>query len=146
MRSYEEQNEDLKTNRIRDDIKISLTDKQYNSIKLMAYKAGLESAEELITSFIDDLTYWHSNGSDERDIAEQWYERTYSMDMETRYFRHFLFSNNYELEELQEMLENTDFFESIYQAFKDESTENYIESKDVCLKLLKSIVDTGKEL
>lgn len=53
-----EQNEDLKSMRIRDDFKLSLTDKAYIYLKALAYKAGFNSPGELLSSFIGDLTGW----------------------------------------------------------------------------------------
>ncbi|MCB8818664.1 hypothetical protein LJE72_24720 [Desulfosporosinus sp. SRJS8] len=71
-----EQNEDLKSKKVREDLKISLTDKAYEELKLLAYKAGFQCAEQLLSSFVGDLTGWGgSNGSDERDCADRWFER-----------------------------------------------------------------------
>lgn len=138
-------NEDAKTNCIRTDLQISLTDKEHNNLKLLAYKAGFGNAGELLSSFVGDLTGWlHSNGSDERDLADQWYERAFGCFIV--YFRYFLFNNDYGLNEMNDMIEDAEFFEEIYKDYKDEYDGQELQSKDDCLKELREIVKVGKEL
>lgn len=87
----QDQKDDVKTDRIRDDMAISLKDEQYSNLKLKAYQAGFKNPGDFIQSFVADLTGWCSNGSDERDLAGQWYERAYGMS-EFYYFFHIFFS------------------------------------------------------
>lgn len=44
----EEMNEDISTTVIRKDMDVSLTDKEYSNLKLLAYKAGLENVGQFI--------------------------------------------------------------------------------------------------
>lgn len=55
----------MKTDRVRENFGISLTDKQYSNLKLMAFEVGCKNTGDFIQSFIGDLTGWASNGSDE---------------------------------------------------------------------------------
>jgi hypothetical protein len=139
-----EQNEDLETDRVREDLQVNLTDKEYSNLKLMAYKAGFESAGKLLSSFVGDLTGWHPNGSDESSLADQWYERAFGI--WTNYFRYHLFNNDYSLASMQDMLEFTDYFEEVYEEYSDENRGKDLESKEDCMKLLEEIIKEGKEL
>ena len=142
-----EQKEDLETDKIREDIKLMLTDKQYNVIKLLAYKANFNDAGEFLASFVGDLTEWHSNGSDERDYADQWYRRAYGYVDYYSYFRYHLFNYDYCIDDMKKMLENEDYFEEVYEEYKNEScSQQKLESKDDCKKLLKELIEADKEL
>lgn len=142
--SVKEQNEDLKTNKVREDLQVNLTDKEYSNLKLRAYKAGFKSAGELLSSFVGDLTGWHTNGSDEKDLADQWFERAFGM--WRGYFRYHLFNYDYDLDAMQDMLNDTDYFEEVYKEYKSENQEKDLQSKEECLKLLKEIIKEGNEL
>lgn len=86
----ERQKEEIKTIKERT-IKLNLSDADCMRISSLAGKSGL-SVGEFLASFIGDLvdgTY--SNGSDERDRADQWYERCW-------------FSHRYDGEEDRELL------------------------------------------
>lgn len=52
MNPYEERakqyNADAETNKVREDIKVSLTDKEYDELKYYAYKAGFTNVGELL--------------------------------------------------------------------------------------------------
>lgn len=145
MYTLEERDEDYKTNKVREDLSVKVTDKQYHDLKLLAYKAGFASAGTLLSSFVGDLTSWHSNGSDERHLADEWYERAFHE--WTRYFRYHLFEYNYGLGTISEMLDDADYFDDIYEEYEDAKYGSQdIESKEDCLKLLKEIVKDGKKL
>ncbi|HVJ49387.1 hypothetical protein [Desulfitobacterium sp.] len=142
-----EQNEDLKSIRVRDDLKINLTNKAFISLKSLAYKAGFESAEELLSSFIGDLTGWgYTNGSDERDYADRWYERAFGSSDYYTNFRYYLFNNGLSLEDMADMLDDEDYFEDVYQSYIDENEGKTNQSKDDCLALVKKILEKGEEL
>lgn len=142
-----EKNEDLKSNRSRDDIKISLTDKAYSNLKLLSYNAGFESAGELLSSFIGDLTGWgYTNGSDERDYADRWYERAFGSSEYYSNFRYYLFNNGFSLEDMADLLDDEDIFEDAYQSYIDENEGKTNQSKDDCLALVKKILEKGEEL
>ena len=53
--------QDLATKSVRKDMLLELTDKQYSNLTLMALRAGLHNAKELIQSFVADLTGWQRN-------------------------------------------------------------------------------------
>ncbi|MDY5929873.1 MAG: hypothetical protein SPJ27_07555 [Candidatus Onthovivens sp.] len=58
-------------------IKVNLSDKDYNILKEYAKKYNI-SLSQLIEAFIKDLVFSdESNGSDERRIANEWYDRNY---------------------------------------------------------------------
>lgn len=141
-----EQNEDFETDKIRQDIQINLTDKKYSNLKLMAYKAGFKSAGEFLSSFVGDLTGWQSNGSDERDLADQWYDRAFGMSEYYENFRYYLYNYDCDLDTMKQMLDDADYFEEVYAEYKDEAGTKEIESKESCLAVLKELIDKGEEL
>lgn len=143
MWRVKKQNEDLKTEKVREDIQVSMTDKEYRNLKLLAYKVGLKSEGELLSSFVGDLIGWRPNGSDERDLANRWYERTFSTGI--GYFRHFLFIHKYDLDTIKNILEDADFFKEVYEVYKYQNDE-MVENKERCLKVLNEIIMEGKEL
>ncbi len=138
------QSEDLKTNKVRDDLKISLTDLEYKELKGLAYEAGFKNAGALLSSLVGDLTGWHSNGSDERDRAEQWYERAFGR--WEGYFRYHLYIYENDLDAMNDMIEDPEYFEEVYGAYQAENKGKYIESKEDCLKLLRELIHDGTEL
>ncbi|WP_018211156.1 hypothetical protein [Desulfitobacterium hafniense] len=146
-RRINEQNEDLKTKKVREDLTLSLTDKAYRNLKLLAYKAGFESAGELLSSFVGDLTDWGgSNGTDERDCADRWYERAFGSCEYESNFRHFLYELGYDLDDMSFMLEEEDYFEDAYENYIDFNYGKENQSKEKCIALLKEIVEKGKNL
>ena len=142
----QDQSDDVKTDRIRDDIAIALTDEQYSNLKLKAYKAGFKNPGDFIQSFVADLTGWCSNGSDERDLAGQWYERAYGMSEFYYFFHYFLYNYDYDLESMSEMLENDEYFNEVYDEYLEEAYGKDVQSKEECVQLLKEIVECGIEL
>ena len=107
----------METDRVRKDFRISLTDKQYANLKLKAYQAGFKNSEDFIQSFIGDLTGWSSNGSDERDLAYQWYQRAHGMSEFYYYFHYFLFNYDYDLVMMSELLEDDEYFSEVYNEY-----------------------------
>lgn len=142
----QEQREDVKTVSIRGDITISLTDKQYSNLKLKAYKAGFKTPGDFIQSFVSDLTGWCSNGSDERDLADQWYERTHGMSEFYYYFHYFLFNYDYNLVMMSELLVDEDYFEGVYEEYTEQAWGQNVQSREECLELLKELVEADVEL
>lgn len=142
----QEQREDVKTVSIRGDITISLTDKQYSNLKLKAYKAGFKTPGDFIQSFVSDLTGWCSNGSDERDLADQWYERAHGMSEFYYYFHYFLFNYDYNLVMMSELLVDEDYFEGVYEEYTEQAWGQNVQSREECLELLKELVEADVEL
>lgn len=145
-KKVEEQNEDLKTNRVREEIKISLTDKELNNLKLLAYKANFENVGSLLSSFVGDLTGWHSNGSDEREKADDWYERAFGMSEYYSNFRYHLFNYDYLIDDMKDLVEDADEFELTYEEYIGECYADNNQSKEECMKVLKDIIKKGIEL
>lgn len=142
----QEANQDYETRRAREDVMLNLTENQYISLKLLSYRAGFETAGDFLTSLVGDLTGWHSNGSDERDFAEGWYERAFGMADYYSYFRHHLFNFDYTIDDMAVMLEDEEFFEVVYLEYLAENPRKKNESREECLSLLKNLVEKGKEL
>ena len=142
----QEQKEDLKTKSIREDINLSLSDKEYSILKLRAYKAGFKDVSQLLVSFVGDLTGCFTNGSDEESKADEWYERAFGMSGYYSNFRYHLFNNDFSLEDMKDMIEDEDWFEDTYQDYLAENSHMTNETKDICLATLKEIVEKGEEL
>ena len=72
-------------------VKLNLSDADCERIARYAGKANL-TIGELLANFIGDLVNGtYSNGSDERDLADQWYERCgFGMFPEKTLLRHIL--------------------------------------------------------
>ena len=80
-------------------LKLKLSDADCERISKKAGKHGLTVAE-LLENFIGDLTGGsHSNGSDERDYADQWFERCWFGMYPENTLLHHLLSWGYEPEE-----------------------------------------------
>ncbi|WP_298203108.1 hypothetical protein [Desulfosporosinus sp.] len=141
-----EQNEDLQTDRIREDVKVSLTDKQYSCLKLLAYKAGFKNAGELLSSFVGDLTDWHHKGSDERDRASDWYERAFGMSEYYSNFIHYLYNYNYTQDDMTDMLEDEEYFDDVYESYIDENERKTNQTKEECMNVIKELIEKGEEL
>lgn len=116
-----EYKEDFSTKKIREDVKISLTDKEYINLKLLAYKAGFRTPGDLLSSFVGDLTGWHRNGSDESELAEMWFERTFGESEDHSNFIHYLYNNDFTLGDMTELLYDEDYFEDVYENYMDEN-------------------------
>lgn len=141
----QESNEDIETRKPRD-IALSLTDKQLSNLKLLAYKAGFASAGELLESFVGDLTEWHSNGSDERECADKWFNRAFGSSDYYSNFRYHLFNYDYTISDMQDMLDDEEFFEEVYSDYVAETPSKTNETKEACLSLLKNLIQKGEEL
>ena len=142
-----EQNEDLKSMKVREDLKVSLTDKALIELKALAYKAGFKSPGELLSSFIGDLTGWgYTNGSDERDYAERWYERSFGMREYEAYFIYHLYNTDFTLADMEALLEDEEYFEEIYQYYLDDNEGKATQTKEECKKLVKELFEKGEEL
>lgn len=134
-------NEDLNTDRIREDIQVNLTDLEYKDIKSYAYKAGFETIGSFLSSFVGDLTGVHSNGSDECEFADQWFERAFGSWRWCLYFRSYLYENSFSLDDMEEMLEEEDYFKDVYGVYKECGEGKEIEEPEECRKLIQELVD-----
>lgn len=137
-RRVQEQNEDFKTKGDKG-VNVEMTDKQYSILTLHALKVGFKSAAELLASFTSDLTCYHSNGSDERDLADQWFDRAFGIWEETRYFfRYYLYNNEIEAEDF-DLEDDIDYFEEVYNEYLEEEDNKDHESKEECLAIIKEL-------
>lgn len=139
-------NEDVKTDKIREDIKVNLTDNEYEDIKKYAYKAGFETVGKLLSSFVGDLTGWHSNGSDERDYADRWYERAFGSCEWHSYLRYFLYEEGYSLDDMGELLNDQEYLDQVYEDYKDFSEKKEMESLEETRRIIEKIIKIGQNL
>ena len=126
----EEQQKEIETIRERK-ITVKLTDADCDRLARKCGEHGL-TIGELIENFVGDLvggTY--SNGSDERDYADQWFERCwFGMFPEPTLLNHLL-NLGYEPEHYLDMLENVETIKSDIDITKQNIAEPSDEWKDI---------------
>ncbi len=132
MISGEQQKKEIATIKPRA-LELKLSDADYRRIAEKAAEAEL-TVEELLESFIGDLVCGtYSNGSDERDIANQWYERCGFSFCNNQSFLHYLISE-YALDDFMDAWLDFDVYKDDVENCKKEldnpTTEwkNYITS------------------
>lgn len=140
-KKVKESNEDVKTLGAYS-IKVDLTEKQYKELTSMALSVGFDNAAELLSSLTGDLTCWHDNGSDERRMAEEWFDRAFGIWSETKYFfKYFLHEFDYDIKEHFGHYENEeDLLEDIdgyYEEYVENAFGKECESKEECIKIIK---------
>lgn len=138
-------NEDFETFKNRG-IKFELSDFQLNVLKMKAYSAGVEDIGSFITAMIGDLTSCHSNGSDEREMMDNWYERCFGNHHYYAYFKFFLYENKVILGEMIRMIKDKEIFDMYYQSYCEENGGMNLENREECEKVVCDIVDKGEEL
>ena len=130
MSCGEEQQKEIETIRERK-ITVKLSDADCDRLARKCGKHGL-TIGELIENFVGDLvggTY--SNGSDERDYADQWFERCwFGMFPEPTLLNHLLHLG-YEPEHYLDMLENVETIKSDIEITKQNIAEPSDEWKDI---------------
>lgn len=132
----QEQNEDLKTKSDKG-VNVEMTDNEYSNMTLLALKVGFKSARELLESFVGDLSGCHTNGSDESDIADQWYDRAFGIwEQIHSYFRHHIY--DYDID-VDSMAEDEDYFEEVYGEYLEEEPNKEHDSKEDCLVIIKEL-------
>lgn len=57
-------------------IKVEISKDQYDALKLLAEQHNV-SVSDILSNYVADLTCINSNGSDERDYASQYFQRTH---------------------------------------------------------------------
>ena len=141
----EEQKKEIETIRERK-ITVKLSDADCDRLARKCGEHGL-TIGELIENFVGDLvggTY--SNGSDERDYADQWFERCwFGMFPEPTLLNHLL-NFGYEPEHYLDMLENVDCYNSVdeYIASEKEDLESYKADLEEALEELKDMREDWK--
>ncbi|SHN87988.1 hypothetical protein [Desulfitobacterium chlororespirans] len=142
----QESKEDLDTKILREDIKISLTDREYVNLKMLAYKVWFRNPGDLLSSFVSDLTGWHRNGSDENDLAEKWFERTFGESEDHSNFIHYLYNNDFTLGDMAELLKDEDYYQDVYESYIYENRRKKNQTKEECKKLMIELLEKGEEL
>ncbi|MEY8536287.1 hypothetical protein AALH30_22645 [Blautia pseudococcoides] len=136
---------DLDTLQIRCDLIPELTDKQYSNLTLMALRAGLHNARELIQSFVADLTGWQRNGSDEEQFAYTWYDRAYCITTDFLMpWRYYVYNYDYDIEQLTE---EPDRLKKAYEHYCEECKWGGVEpeSWDEVLRVNQELLQEKKE-
>jgi hypothetical protein len=57
-------------------IKVDISEEQHKALKLFAEQHNV-SVSDILSNYIADLTCINSNGSDERDMASSYFQRTH---------------------------------------------------------------------
>ncbi len=118
-------------------VEVKITNNQYKRINELALEGGFMNIGELLESFVGDLTGWHSNGSDERRLACEWYDRAFYELKETYLsFRYYVYYMDLCIEDL---LEYEDFFERVYSEYLEDDKNKSHDSKEECLAMLKEM-------
>lgn len=136
---------DLDMLQIRCDLIPELTDKQYSNLTLMALRAGLHNARELIQSFVADLTGWQRNGSDEEQFAYTWYDRAYCITTDFLMpWRYYVYNYDYDIEQLTE---EPDRLKKAYEHYCEECKWGGVEpeSWDEVLRVNQELLQEKKE-
>ena len=127
----EEQKKEIETIRERK-ITVKLSDADCDRLARKCGEHGL-TIGELIENFVGDLvggTY--SNGSDERDYADQWFERCwFGMFPEPTLLNHLL-NFGYEPEHYLDMLENVETIKSDIEITKQNIASRVMNGKTLC--------------
>lgn len=124
------------------EITVDITQKQDRNLRLLAYEVGYENPEDLLSDMIRDLTGWGEN-TGYTDGMDRWYEKTYKNQRLQKYFRHYLYENNYNMASLNEMIEDQKWFEVAYQGYLEDSGNMLMDSRERCLELIKEIYEAG---
>ena len=137
--------QDLATKSVRKDMLLELTDKQYSNLTLMALRAGVHNAKELIQSFVADLTGWQRNGSDESQFANTWYDRAYCITTDFLMpWRYYVYNYDHDIEQLTE---EPDSLKKAYEHYCEECKWGGVEpeSWDEVLRVNQELLQEKKE-
>lgn len=116
--------QDIETKCLRKDLLPELTDQQYESLTMMALRAGFHDTSELIASFVSDLTGWQENGSDEHQFATLWYERAFGSITDFYLpWRYHVFNYDYDICTL---MEEPEAFKEAYQVYMNEGISQHL--------------------
>jgi hypothetical protein len=147
---------------------LQLTDKQYKALLHYTFKAGLKRPEELLESFIGDLSGWHRNGSDEEEKADEWFQRAYGGFGGSSSFLFYLYSNRSSVSELEDIAvtfdhdpeevydedPEEDYRETYGEIYPFDWYEEYLrdvrhefdaDSREDCIKLIRYLLQNQKE-
>ena len=129
MSYYDKLREDTVTSSLRPDIQLSLTDMQYERLLRKSYEIGLNAPGKLLADFVADLTGCHFHGSDECDLANDWFRRTYMLQLQTSYFRLFLAETYPYANEYREILNDEEWLSELYEDYVDWGIGLILESR-----------------
>lgn len=131
-----QQNEDLKAKSDKG-VKVEMTDKELSSMTMLALKVGLKNVGQLLEMFVGDLTGCHTNGSDESDLADQWFDRAVGIWEETHsYFRYYLYNYNIDIDY---SAEDEDYFDEVYEEYLEDEPNKEHDNKEECLSIVKEL-------
>lgn len=139
---------------------LHLTDQQLESLLRNTFLAGLKHPEDLLESFLADLSGWHSNGSDEEMYTQKWYDRAYGGRDGENSFLFYLFNSDASIGELEDILEAEDedpdetgevdrddypynWYESYLESLLTDKDE--ADSKEKCIALVKRLFNHQKD-
>ncbi len=145
MEYYEMLRQDTATTAQRPDIQLSLTNEQYRRLKSRAYEAGFDSPGELLASFVADLTGCQRKGSDECGLANDWFRRAHGFAMQTAYFRHFLDVVYPYTEDYQDILNDDEWFDEIYEDYITSTIGLHLQSPEDCKTVLKRLSEEAPD-
>ena len=92
----EQRASDLATKADRD-ISPKLTDEQYHALLHYTFKAGFKHPVQLLEAFVGDLSGWHRNGSDEEELAGEWFVKNAKQSEKTQKTKIVLVSATYNI-------------------------------------------------
>lgn len=121
----EQRASDLATKADRD-ISPKLTDEQYHALLHYTFKAGFKHPVQLLEAFVGDLSGWHRNGSDEEELAGEWFSRAYSGMGGSDSFLYYLYDHETDINELEHIA--VTFDHDPEEGYDEDPEEDYRET------------------
>ena len=121
----EQRASDLATKADRD-ISPKLTDEQYHALLYYTFKAGFKPPAQLLEAFVGDLSGWHRNGSDEEELAGEWFSRAYSGMGGSDSFLYYLYDHETDINELEHIA--VTFDHDPEEVYDEDPEEDYRET------------------
>jgi len=121
----EQRASDLATKADRD-ISPKLTDEQYHALLHYTFKAGFKHPVQLLEAFVGDLSGWHRNGSDEEELAGEWFSRAYSGMGGSDSFLYYLYDHETDINELEHIA--VTFDHDPEEVYDEDPEEDYRET------------------
>mgnify|MGYP000587472425 CR=1 FL=1 len=121
----EQRASDLATKADRD-ISPKLTDEQYHALLYYTFKAGFKHPAQLLEAFVGDLSGWHRNGSDEEELAGEWFSRAYSGMGGSDSFLYYLYDHQVDIDELERIA--VTFDHDPEEVYDEDPEEDYRET------------------
>ena len=119
----EQRASDLATKADRD-ISPKLTDD--HALLYYTFKAGFKHPAQLLEAFVGDLSGWHRNGSDEEELAGEWFSRAYSGMGGSDAFLYYLYDHQVDIDELERIA--VTFDHDPEEVYDEDPEEDYRET------------------